>query len=267
MDEDAHAAWNARGLKMHLRIVPVGATTYRVATLRPATAVRFSSNYYHDTWHVLTGRTGALVLGRLFWGLAFQRQPGTVVMIDTPHLVPTPFEADPADPILLIPEGLTAVDAASLGALRARLPSVPTTTIRWHTFGLPAALAARASRWDGFWKERRPAYQRERTGRLGGFVCYTAAPSLLREHAVGIYEMSDGYHPLAERRGTRGWFPEGEVQVFADFDRDVAAAAVARREVLGPAARPLTGDDERHRVWDRKLAVDARVASAARRRR
>ena len=40
MDVDAHTAFNARGLKLHLRLVPVGATTYRVATLRPATSVR-----------------------------------------------------------------------------------------------------------------------------------------------------------------------------------------------------------------------------------
>ena len=138
MDHEAHAAWNARGLKVHLRLVSVGAITYRVVTLRPATRVAFSSNYFHDTWHVLTGCSGALVLGRLLWGLGFQRQPGTVVLIDAPHLVATPFESDPADPILLIPEGLTAVDAASLRELRRRLPAVPTATIRWHTFGLPA---------------------------------------------------------------------------------------------------------------------------------
>ncbi|HVK72694.1 MAG TPA: hypothetical protein VM734_05215 [Kofleriaceae bacterium] len=267
-DPDAHAAANARGLKVHLRLVPSGAMTYRVVTLRPVTRVRFSTNYFHDTWHILTGRAGAMVLGRLLWGLAFQRQPGTLVLIDAPHLVSTPFEADRADPILLVPAGLTSVEASTLRELRRRLRTPgPGTTIRWQTFGLPAALEGDRDgrRWSH--AEQRTELDREQMSRRGGFVCYTAPASLLRAHAVGIYAMSDcvdmTYYPLAERRRRR-WSPDGEVQVFHDFDRDVAAAAIARREVVG-ADRPLVDDEERWAVWRRKDAV-SRAATDRRRR-
>lgn len=59
-------------------------------------------------------RPGAFgqLFGRLLWGLAFQRKPGTLVLIDREHLVPTPFEADQPDPIALIPDELTTLDDA-----------------------------------------------------------------------------------------------------------------------------------------------------------
>ena len=86
---------HAKGLKMHLREVRVGSYTYRVVSLRASTTTRFSTNYFHQTWHLLTDGEGAALLARLFWGLAFQRMPGTLLLIEAEHLVPTPFEADP----------------------------------------------------------------------------------------------------------------------------------------------------------------------------
>jgi len=97
-------------LKVHLRLFDIHGITLRVVTLRPQTGVRFSTNYFHDTWHILGGPDASALLGRLLWGLAFQRLPGTLVLIDREHLVPTPFEADRPDPILLVPDGLTHID-------------------------------------------------------------------------------------------------------------------------------------------------------------
>ncbi len=265
MTADADVAANARGLKVHLRTIAAGPVTYRVVTLRPATTARFSSNCFHDKWHVLAGRDGAFVLGRLLWGLAFQRQPGTLVLLDAPHLVPTPFEADPPVPVLLVPAGLTRVDLGSLRALRRRLRDRrgPTSTIRWHTFGLPAALERDhdVARW------RHHQHDLERMSRRAGFVCYTAPPDVLRAHAVAVYHMRDAttmrYHPLAA--GARGrWLPDGEVQILRDFDDDVAAAAVARREVLAGADRALRSDQERAAVYTRKDEVAWRMRRARR---
>jgi len=73
-------------LKLHLRVLEVHRKTLRVVSLRPQLGARFSTNYYHDTWHILAGVDGADVLGRLLWGLAFQRQPGTLILIDGDHL-------------------------------------------------------------------------------------------------------------------------------------------------------------------------------------
>jgi hypothetical protein len=151
--------------KVHLRVVTVAGRTYRVVSLRPATGARFSSNRYHDTWHVVTGTRGAAVLARLLWGLSYQRQPGTLVLIDEPHLVPTPFDADPGLPIVFVPLGVTSIDADRVRPLlRAVRAMAPTRTLRWQTFGLDRALAgdpeARYARQS--WAETRAQERRER---------------------------------------------------------------------------------------------------------
>jgi hypothetical protein len=265
---------NAKGLKLHLRVVTVGRTTFRIVTLRPATSVRFSTNFFHDTWHVLTDREGAFILARLLWGLAFQREPGTAVLLDGVHLVPTPFEADPGDPVLLAPAGLTRVDAAVLRLLRARLRQ-PTSqkTVRWHTFGLPQALAENVDWRASRYLEARSQRSQERMDRLGGFVCYSAPRDVLRSQALAIYRMREckkmSYHYLAEDHGPGWWRTDGEVQVFRDFRDMVSAATVARRAVLdahGPGAQ-IRSDSEREAVYRQaELAGDQLRASRRRKK-
>ena len=46
-------------------------------TLRPVAQARFSTNYFHETWHLLSDGHGAQVLARLLWGLSYQARPGT----------------------------------------------------------------------------------------------------------------------------------------------------------------------------------------------
>src|SRR5215467_6778077 len=96
-------------LKLHRRLMRLDGRDYTVITLRPGTDARFSTNYFHDTWHVLSDWHGARLLGRLLWGLAYQRVPGTLVLIDRPFLDPNPFDAEPADPIVLVPARLTTL--------------------------------------------------------------------------------------------------------------------------------------------------------------
>jgi hypothetical protein len=226
--------------KLHLRVVEVNRKILRVVSPRPQLGARFSTNYFHDTWHILAGPDGAAVLGRLLWGLAFQRLPGTLILIDGAHLVSTPFEGDAADPIALVPTDITHVDADDLRALRQRLrrsPPAP-TTIRWHTAGMAEALAAPHA--PGGWRRRwrDPIWQREHMTQRAGCVCYAAPGPVLRARALGIHQMGgDGYFPLAEQR--RGqWRYDGEVQVIDDFAGEVAAARQARRQ-LAPDARGL----------------------------
>jgi|GEM_PF-1291625 len=262
-------------LKLHLRTFEIHGRTLRLVTLRPQIGVRFSTNYFHDTWHILAGPDGAALLGRLLWGLAFQHHPGTLILIDAPHLVPTPFEADPPAPILLVPDGLTRVDDDLLRALKLRLrrsPGAP-TTIQWHTFGMAPALARDDLRhWRWRVHERNdPKWNRERMSRRAGFVCYTAPPPVLREHALGIYGMRggfDGYHPLADHPGSQCRGYDGEFQVIANFAARVSAAQVARRAVVGDAPGVLAERDVRWSIYDeteRALGrrVSARKLSAA----
>lgn len=250
------------GLKVHLRVVELHGVALRVVTLRPQTAVTFSTNRFHETWHILSDPAGAAILGRLLFGLAYQRRPGTLVMIGAPHLVPTPFDGDPADPILLVPDGLTSIDADRLCALRYRLRRAPQspTTIRWHTFGMPRALAERDAR--GYRRVRHPdeLYARERMSRIAGFVCYTAPPALLIESALSIYDMGpSGYLPLADRR----WPSDGEFQTIPGWRDKVSSASVARREVVGER-KGLVDETERLAIWRQADRTLARLTRAKR---
>ena len=251
MHSDDHAA-HARGMKVHLRLVRVGARVLRVVSLRPSCAARFSTNLFHHTWHILSDRAGAFVLARLFWGLAFQRARRTIVVIAAEHLVTTPFDADAPDPIVVVNTDLGRVDAQDLRAVRKRLREPSDKTVRFHTFGLP-----HADSW-----EREPNDGRERVERVGGFVCYAASAAALRSSARTVHGMrssaSMGYHYLAP--SGRCAHADGEVQVFSDFRDRVSAARVARRVVLGDASlRTMT---EREAIYSETASRTAALHRA-----
>lgn len=253
----------SRPLKLHLQTLRLREVALRVITLRPQTRVHFSTNYYHDTWHVLAGHDGARVFGRLMWGLGFHRQRDTVVLIDRPHLVPTPFDADPPDPILLVPSALTRVDETTLRELRRRLrrTSGPTTTIRWTTFGMREALDTYPPR-----HAIEPLLGLERMSRRAGFVCYTAPPAVLRARGASIHRMQGGesYLPLAEGRPC-SYPSDGEFQLIPHFEDMLSAARVARGEVIPGRERFLASDDQRMAIWDHAYAALRRLKSARRR--
>lgn len=119
--------------KLHRHSVMLDGRSYTIITLRADVDVRFSTNRFHETWHVLSDEPGAKMLARLLWGLAYQRQPGTLVLIDRAHLDPNPFDAEPADPIVLLPSHLTVLTRQAARALRRRPPTTPDGTVRWRT--------------------------------------------------------------------------------------------------------------------------------------
>jgi hypothetical protein len=71
-------------MKLHRHLVRLDGRHYTVITPRPGTGPRFSTNRYHETWHVLSGLRGSQLLAHLLWGLAYQRVPGTLVVIGAP---------------------------------------------------------------------------------------------------------------------------------------------------------------------------------------
>src|SRR5262245_30452864 len=202
---------------------------YTVITLRPGTDVRYSTNYFHGTRHILSDWRGARLLGRLLWGLAYQRRPGTLVLIDRPNLDPNPFDAEPADPIVLLPAWLTPLRADAARALRHRLPLAgpPDGTVRWHTHGLADTLAAKVP-----WWQRPPGAHRApwtphrgfqtRIDRIGGLLVWAATAPALRQHAADVYQLGEYAHHGMDYHEV-DW-PAGEVQVFADYRRRVSAA-------------------------------------------
>ncbi|TDQ05272.1 hypothetical protein [Labedaea rhizosphaerae] len=229
-------------VKLHRRVLRLDGVDHTVLTLRPGTQARFATNYEHETWHVLTDSHGGRLLGRLLWGLAYQRVPNTLVLIDRPFLDPNPFDAEPSDPVVLAPGPLTPLTAQAARQLRRMLPlrGNPDGTVRLQTPGLDKEIAA-VRRWrehvspTARWHYRDPVEPfGTRCARLGGVVLFSAPPVILREWAREVYELADWYH--GGQSASEGMWPGGEVQLWGQYHRMVSAARTARRDLLtGPA--------------------------------
>jgi hypothetical protein len=241
-------------LKLHLRELRLAGQTYRVVTLRPDVSLSFSTNFIHQTWHIVTDQQGSRLLARLLWGLAFQQHPRTVVLIQGKHIRPTPFEGERSDPFLLLPAHLTPIDHGAFRYLKSRLKSLgpPDRTIRWQTFGMDLALEqeslADAAFRSSQYEDNKHLRQQERMGRCGGFIYYSAPPAILRQEALSIHSLTVkqggyanemNYHYLAETRDGNGWGADGEVQIFWEYQDRVAAAVEARRQLVSNPNQPI----------------------------
>lgn len=248
------------GLKLHRHAVRVHGAALTVITPRPGATARFSTNRFHDTWHVLSDQRGAALLARLLWGLAYQARPGTVVLIDRPFLTPTPFDADPAERILLVPGWCTPFGGRANRGLKQALPLRRSAgTVRWRTHGLDAALVSGDS-------AGRPYYVPEKgkvRGGAGTVVLTPASPQEARDWAVRVARLdtADGfgsdYVYLGPWRGRQ----DGEVQVFRRFRPMVSVAGVARARVLARPGAPADPGALRAAVWREVEAVRARRGS------
>ncbi|WP_107657951.1 hypothetical protein [Nocardia suismassiliense] len=249
-------------LKLHRRTMVLDGRVYTVVSLRPGSDFRFATNRFHDTWHVLTDWRGARVLARLVWGLAYQRRPGTLVVLDPAQLDSNPFDGAPSDPIVFVPSELTVFTRAAAVALRRRLPFRERSegTVRWQTFGLNGAVEEELAWRAKDVSERFDRYLPQPTGwlrvdRIGGLVTLFGAADQLRELAqslatLGTYDyFGMDYHYLD--------YPEnnGEVQIFRDYRSRVTTARRARIDILGPDHHgPITEDDE-HAIWCHAAAL------------
>ena len=240
----------ADGLKLHRHSVRWSGRTHTVVTLRPGTRVRFSTNRFHETWHVLSDDRGARLLARLFWGLSYQARPGTVILIDKRFLAPTPFDADPADPIVLVPGWCTAFGDSSARKLRQLLPlSNSDGTVRWHTSGLDRTLEPGAE--EVWWSGRR---HREGGGdvsrRHGLIVVEPRTPDDARAWALlaaGLDTTRFGTDYTYLGPWNNGY--SGEIQIFRRFRPMVGIANRARAQVLSRPDVPADPDVLRARVW------------------
>jgi hypothetical protein len=265
----ANARGAGDGMKLHRRTVRIGGRDHTVIGLRPATRAGFSTNLFHETWHVLSDQHGARVLARLLWGLAYQSRPGTLLVIDRPFLTPTPFDADPADPIVLVPAWHTAFTAATARGLARMLPlrRPPDGTVRWRTHGLDGALAD-PRRW---FREHPPhGPERGRVKRMHGLVALLPSrPAEARDWAVQAGRLdarnphgTDHDYIVGQCRSA-----EGEIQIFRDFRHRVSVARRARADVLARPDVPADPAELRPLVWDRHGEIEWAEQEAARRRR
>ncbi|HEU5031174.1 MAG TPA: hypothetical protein VFV01_40100 [Spirillospora sp.] len=263
----ANARGAGDGMKLHRRTVRLAGRDHTVIGLRPGTRAGFSTNLFHETWHVLSDQHGARVLARLLWGLAYQSRPGTLIVIDRPFLTPTPFDADPADPIVLVPAWHTAFTAATARDLARRLPlrRPPDGTVRWRTHGLDGALTDPRA----WFREHPRGPEGGRVKRMHGMVAFLPSrPAEAREWGVQA-----GWLDPANPHGTDHDYlagqcrsAQGEIQIFRDFHRRVSIARRARADVLACPGAPADPAELRPLVWDRHGEITWAEDEAARRR-
>src|SRR5215218_3348053 len=120
-------------LKVHRREVVLDGERFTVLSPRPQTGVRFSTNLFHEAWHIACDVDSARFLARVLWAMAYQHGAPTIVVVDEPFLVPNPFDAGPSDPIVVINSELASPRVDGFRALRAQLPvsSIPSAgTVR-----------------------------------------------------------------------------------------------------------------------------------------
>ncbi|MFC5749691.1 TfoX/Sxy family DNA transformation protein [Actinomadura rugatobispora] len=254
----ANARAAADGMKLHRRTVRLAGRAHTVIGLRPGTRARFSTNLFHGTWHLLSDRHGARTLARLLWGLAYQSRPGTLLVIDRPFLAPTPFEADPADPIVIVPDWHTPFGPPQARALSRALPlrGAPDGTVRWRTHGLDSALTDPRA-----WFRETFPYRHEDRGRVervkGLIVLRPRGVDEMRGWAVHAGWLDPGGRFGTDYVYLGPWDHghSGEIQVFRDFRRDVGVARRARARVLADPAAPEADDALRTRIWDRCGAI------------
>ncbi|WP_084655327.1 hypothetical protein [Nocardia altamirensis] len=243
-------------LKLHRRTMVLDGRVYTVVSLRPGSDFRFATNYFHDTWHVLSDWRGARVLARLLWGLAYQRRPGTLIVIDPAQLDTNPFDGAPSDPIVVVPSDLTVFTSAAAAALRRRLPFRDRSagTVRWQTFGLDSAVdALAAERAMGSDERYNNDYAPQPTGwlrvdRIGGLITIFAAADQLRDLARTIATM--GNYPYRGMAYQYLDYPEtnGEVQISRQYRNLVTSARRARIDIVGRRSGPITEEAE-HAIW------------------
>jgi hypothetical protein len=240
-------------LKTHRRTLALGGSNYSVLSPRPSVEARFATNRYHETWHVVTDISGALLLARLCWAMAFQRHPRTVIVIDPPLLVPNPFDGDPPLPIVIVNNDLGPFDreaAASLrGALPFRAPSEGTVVLQ--TRGLDIALNdpkefARSDDQAGW----RDAHQKRRwIDGSAGLLMIASPPPVLRSWGVELSDLGSRSDQGSSWAKLDYPHNEGEVQVLDHFSGRVEKAVEVRNRLFPGRSGERLPEDDKRQVW------------------
>jgi hypothetical protein len=84
----------------------------------------------------------------------------------------------------------------------------------------------------------------------------TATAPELRSWAVAVAQLGGWLHDGMDYTDLNG--TDGEVQVFTDYRRRVAAARAARRDILADPGGTLPPADRQPLIWQRGAAILAR---------
>jgi hypothetical protein len=251
-------------LRLHRHTIGHGKRHYTVVTLRPSDPWRFGVRIDECTT-ITSDVAGTRLLGRLLWGLSFQRRPDTVLLLDAPHLVPNPYDGLASPPVAFVPAPLSTMDASAAHRIRRRRPGPRPSegTLTWNTRSYPEAFAAHLAR-----------QRAQRSGR-GAAPTWTEAPKNPRVRAFGDFVAISGdagalrWWALNVGDAGRSWYgdescaePDSDfafdVHAVRHFHRRVSIAGRARGEVLAEAGAPADPRLLNERIAGRVEAVAAR---------
>jgi hypothetical protein len=241
-------------LKVHRRAVVLDGQTHTVLSPRPGGSYSFATNYFHETWHIVTDAPGARLLGRLFWAMAFQRRERTLMVIDQSCIVPNPFDADPSSPIVILNNDLGPLGRSAADDLRAALPfKTPSDgTVVLQTRGLDAALAdteafqQRETSAGGRWNDHQ---RRSWINWLNGLVVVAAPAPVLRQWGVGVSRTGEQFYNGSNEEMLEWPRGRGEIQVLEKFHARLESAQAKREELFPGRAHEGLSDDEHRLLW------------------
>jgi hypothetical protein len=250
-------------LKVHRRTLRLSGLDYTVLSPRPSEASRFATNYFQETWRIISSAQGAQLLARLCWAMSFQQRERTIVVLDSEFLVPNPFDADPSSPIVVVNNDLGPFDHDALKDLRGQLPlrSGSLGTVVLQTRGLDIALedpkAFREREDQARWRDE---HQRRRwiDGSRGLWVL-AAPPPVLRFWGVALSDLGGRTHENMSWSSPNDPANSGEVQVLDEFEQRVSAAMTSRAQLFPGRENQRLTEPDRSRIWE---AMDRSSESA-----
>jgi hypothetical protein len=228
-----------RRFRLHRREWRHDGRTYQVMALRPADPARYAVTM-HDRWTLVrSDLAGARLLGRLLWGLSYQRRPDTLLVLDPGRMVADPDDGRSSPPVVFGVAARTVLTPSAAQRLsRPQLwRSRPAGTVTCNTSGFPSGMAALHA-----WQDDRraglpipdryiPAYPAAAIHASPAAVTVLAVPEVLRRWATLIGDAGDYWHH-DESCTEPDWETGFDVHAVRHFHRRVSVARRARAEVL-----------------------------------
>ena len=239
--------------KLHRFTTRLDGKPFTILTPRPSQSSNFATNYFHETWHIISDVSGARFLSEVFWWLSYHRAENTVVVIDEAKLAPSPFDADPSSPIAVFNTDTTHLSRAATGELRNIIRRKPksegTVKVSNHSF----TELAKPTNFDlvNHWEKRERQFHL--TDRVNGIIRVAANRERLRWWSQWVYGLGNRWYRGSDHRyleGNRWEHPQGEVQIFRSFTAMVNDALKLRATMFPDSMHRQLNDDERRLLYE-----------------
>ena len=251
--------------KLHLHKCTLRGRCYTIIMPRSGIHIRWATNFYHETWHILGTMNSTQFLGHLMWDLSFHKDPYTYVYIDQSLLVCNPFDARPSDPILI--GKLKPPSELCLYLKNKRPPSHK--SYRLKSQSLTKIINDKSARGE-FYRKNSLNKQILQVSRIKGVITLSGGMHALQSEGVSaafMYTIPGDYFDKMDYHGI--WQKDkvdGEFQIFHDFYHQVGAAKSADRLIRQKYPAPRSKYEE-DLIIDRIQSLSWKLFQARRRKK